>query len=71
LGNADHSTRDLKLKVGDQLLSDPVDVANKFNNDFTSVASELEQAIPVSNVDPLSYLTRQPNSIVLFETDCD
>ena len=40
-----------------------------FNNYFYSIGEELDRQLPVNNVDPISYLTRQVNSFVFLPGD--
>ena len=62
------SKANIKLLVEDDYVTD-VNVADKFNDYFVNVARELEDKIPNSNIDPLSYLGRLPNSFVLLDTN--
>ena len=52
-----------------QIMDDSVQVANEFNSYFSSVAKDLDSMIPRTNIDPLSYIDRLPNSFVLNNTD--
>ena len=38
-------------------ISSPSEIASEFNNYFTTIGSKLDDALPVSTVDPISYLT--------------
>ncbi len=47
-------------------LIEPLEIAEAFNNYYTSIAPALDQNIPPSNSDPLSFLSENyPFSIVV------
>ena len=50
-------------------LSHSTEIANAFNDYFSSVAPSLAAQIPDVEIDPLSYLSRNPHSFVYFEAD--
>ena len=43
----------------------PSDICESFNEFFTSIAENLENSLPVTDICPLSYITPQPNSFFL------
>jgi hypothetical protein len=47
----------------------PEDTSKIFNDYFSSVATDLENQIPVNNVDPLQYMTPHCQSFVCLPTD--
>lgn len=47
---------ELALKIGNEMVTNAVDVSREFNEYFSSVADTISQSIPVTNVDPLSYM---------------
>ena len=49
------------LEINGESTSNPEAVANKFNEYFSSVATNLAEKIPTANVDPLSFISRQQN----------
>ena len=55
-------------KIGTKL-SDSTEIANAFNDYFSSVAPSLATQIPDFGTDPISYLPRNPHSFVYFEVD--
>ncbi|RUA05525.1 MAG: hypothetical protein DSY43_04445 [Gammaproteobacteria bacterium] len=56
-----------ELKIGDQIVSSPADIAEEFNSHFTNIGLQLASEIPESVIDPLSYL--QPiNKTFSFKT---
>lgn len=53
-------------------VSSPTEIANKFNDYFSSIASKLDDSVPNSDIDPMSYLTDFPTptrNFVLESTD--
>ena len=58
------------IEIDGEMNSNPEQIAEEFNKHFSSVAPKLAEKIPSVNVDPTSYLTRQQNTFVFFNTDC-
>ena len=56
-------------KMAPWKLSDSIEIANAFNDYFSSVAPSNAAQIPNVGIDPLSYLPRNPHSFVYFEVD--
>ena len=46
----------------DTLISDPVEVANTFNEHFCTIGEKLDRSTPIVNSNPLSYLNRHNRS---------
>ena len=44
------------FEVEDQLISEPADISDKFNDFFSKVATKLDSKLPTLTVDPLTYL---------------
>ena len=59
----------MKIEENGTKLSDSTEIANAFNDYFSSVAPNLAAEIPDVGIDPLSYLSRNPHSFVYFEVD--
>ena len=51
-----NSTTVSELKFGNEVLSSSHDIAEVFNSHFTNISQDLASEIPVTDVDPLSYL---------------
>ena len=58
---------DFQIEENGTKLSDSTEIANAFNDYFKAVAPSLAAEIPDVGIDPLSYLSRNPNSFVYFE----
>lgn len=58
-----------ELLIDNELVTEPVEVATKFNEHYTSIASKLAAIIPVTNLNPLENIPRLPNSFVYLPTD--
>jgi len=59
----------ISLKIDDSIESDPEIISELFNNHFISLAPKLNSCIPQIDIDPLSYVTRNPRSFVFFESN--
>jgi hypothetical protein len=44
------------------LTTNPSSIANEFNDFFSKIGSKIANSIPSSSVEPLSYLTNNPNT---------
>ena len=64
LGNQTNFIKNIDFIVNDQLVCDNVIIANNFNDYFVNVCSSLANCIH-SNVNPLSYVINNINSIVV------
>ena len=42
-----------------QTITEPITIANTFNNFFTSIGQSINDSIPQTNINPLSYLTNR------------
>ena len=60
---------DFQIEENCTKLSDSTEIANAFNDYFSSVAPNLAAEIPDVGIDPLSYLSRNPHSFVYYEVD--
>ena len=45
-------------------------ISEAFNSHFNSIANELDSKIPPPEIDPLSYVSRNQNSIFLYPVSC-
>ena len=64
------STQNMNLLIDGRLVTDSLDIANGFNNFFVSIGSKLAKDL-TSDVDPLSYVDYNMNSIVTPEISCN
>ena len=65
---------DLQIEENGTKLSDSTEIANAFNDYFSSVAPSLATQIPdvgINPLSPLSYIPRNPHSFVYFEVDSE
>ena len=46
-----------EVKTGNQVFTSPGDIAEAFNNHFTNIGQSLAQEIPISEIDPLAYVS--------------
>ena len=56
-----------KLNLGGETITDPTHISENFNEYFASIGPTLAANIPLTNTNPLSYLTASPNSFMFFE----
>ena len=57
------------LLDGDREVTDPIDISNQFCDYFSSVANNIANSIPVSNLNPMSYMPQsKPNSFFATPT---
>ena len=59
----------IKLKIDNSVISNPIVVANEFNNYFVTIASKLKREIPSTRINPLRYVERHNNSFVYMPVD--
>ena len=59
----------IKLKVNNDITSDPSKVSEAFNDYFSSVANTLASNIPPSSSNPIEKTSRLQNTFVFFPTD--
>ena len=45
------------MKTGNQVFTSPGDIAEAFNNHFTNIGQSLAQEIPISEIDPLAFVS--------------
>ena len=45
-----------QVKKGNQVFTQPGDIAEAFNSYFTNIGQSLAQEIPSSEIDPLAYV---------------
>ncbi len=50
-----------EIKSSNGIITDPSLIAEEFNNFFANVGSNIVNSIPLSHVDPLSYIPNNPN----------
>lgn len=62
-------TQNCEISGENGTISDPVQVATKFNEHYSSLPTKLAREIPAVNSDPLDFVDRCPNSFVFFPTD--
>ena len=60
---------DFQIEENGTKLSDSTEIANAFNDYFSTDAPSLAAQIPDAGIDPLSYLSRTPHSFVYFEVE--
>ena len=60
----------MNLFIEDRLVTDSLDIANGFNNFFVSIGPKLAKDL-TSDIDPLSYVDYNMNSIVTPEISCN
>ena len=60
---------DFQIEENGTKLSDSTEIANAFNDYFSSVAPSLAAQIPDVGISPLSFLPRNLQSFVYFEVD--
>ena len=60
----------MNLLIEDRLVTDSLDIANGFNNFFVSIGPKLAQDL-TSDIDPLSHVDYNMNSIVTPEISCN
>ena len=60
---------DFHIENNGTKLSDSTEIANAFNDYFSSVAPSLAAQIPDVGIDPISYLPKNPNSFAYFDVD--
>ena len=59
LNNVPRTKKDLiQLKINNDVLSDPLEVATQFNQYFSNIGAKLDSQLEQSETDPLSCLTR-------------
>jgi hypothetical protein len=59
-----------KIRVNDETIDDPKQIANKFNEYFTNIGPNLAKSIPTSTKQPLDFLKGSfPNSMYLMPTN--
>ena len=56
----------LKIKSGDDIISEEFDLAERFNDYFINIAANLKEPIVESNFDDLQEYIRQKNPLMLF-----
>ena len=58
-----------KLEADNTVLTDPTEIASKFNEYFSHVTDELMNNIPPTTISPLANMSRLCNTFTYFETD--
>ena len=51
------------MKIDDQKITEKHEIAEKFNEFFTNVGSNLAAQLPVSNIDPLNYISEYSHAL--------
>lgn len=69
IGSKKQQNVNIKLKVNNNIISQPLQVADELNKHYTSVAENLQKSIPLSNTNPLNNVVNCQNSFVLFPTN--
>ena len=59
---------DLKIDLNGDLISDSSQISECFNEFFASVAPKLASSIPQTSTDPLSFVHRNPNTFIFFDS---
>ena len=57
-----------QVKTGNQVYISPGDIAEAFNNHFTSIGQSLAQESPNLEIDPLAYVN-PVDGVFFFSTD--
>ena len=55
----------IELMCDDKIISAPTAVSEQFNNHFVSIGEKVQKQIPSSNIDPLSYVKRVEENLLL------
>ena len=61
----------VKLKINDDIISDPLNVSKLFNEYFSSIADTLANNIPPSSSNPIENTNRLQNTFGFLPTDCN
>ena len=61
------STKVSQVKSGHQVFTSPKDIAEAFNNHFTSIGQTLAREIPTVDIDPLYYVKPRSDRVFSFE----
>ena len=61
------STKVSQIKSGHQVFTSPEDIAEAFNNHFTSIGQTLAREIPTVDIDPLYYVKSRFDRVFSFE----
>ena len=59
----------IKLEADNTVLTDPTEIASKFNEYFSHVTDELMNSIPPTTISPLANMSRLCNFFTYFETN--
>ena len=62
------NSRTMEIKSNESIIKDPIQVAEIFNEYFSTIADELDSSIPPSNLDPISYIDDSTNSFFFNPT---
>ena len=62
--------KQVSFLIDNEYVTDSLQIANALNNFFVSIGSQLAKVI-VSDVNPLSYVTNNVNSIAILDVTCD
>lgn len=69
LQSGKRQTSTMEMLVDDVLVSDPIMIATKFNEHYTTIAGKLANNIPLTNVDPAHNVDNITNSFMFQPTD--
>jgi hypothetical protein len=71
LGRKNKNTLCKKLILNDIEITDPKDIADTFNEHFSSIAGKLHDSLPVPNYDHAHYTKREPINETIFLSPTD
>ena len=71
LGRKNKNTLCKKLIINDIEITDPKDIADTFNEHFSSIAGKLHDSLPVPNYDHTHYTKREPINETIFLSPTD
>ena len=69
--NSKKTTKLPKILINGHLSDNPLEIANIFNKYFTNIGSVLDKRIPKSNIDPVSYITKNYTINLFLEPTTD
>ena len=55
------------IRVRDKIITDPIEIANNFNDFFSSIAEDIVSEIPFTRAKPLDYITEYPDLNFAFK----
>ena len=68
IGSSVSKSKIEQIKFDREVITNPGLIAQKFNQYFTNIASDLDRSIPLSSISPTAYVTPVTNSLFLDPT---